>query len=81
MTLHRSLFLCATLLLGSGIAQAQVLHGSLVGTISDQSGSPVPGAAVTITNQSTGLTRESNSDGEGRYIFQNVIAGTYDLKA
>ncbi|MEZ5399602.1 MAG: TonB-dependent receptor [Bryobacteraceae bacterium] len=81
MNSKRLLCLYAALCLGSGLAQAQVLYGSLVGTVSDQSGAPVPAAHVTITNQSTGLTRESSSDGEGRYIFQNVVAGTYDLKA
>ena len=33
---------------------AQVLYGSVVGTVADQTGAVVPGATVTITNVQTG---------------------------
>jgi len=62
-------------------AQAQVLYGSVVGTVSDPSGSVVPGAAVTLTSQDTGLAKEITSDEGGRYSFVNVLPGKYNLKA
>lgn len=36
---------------------AQVLYGSIVGTIEDQSGSVVPDAQIVLTNRSTGCPR------------------------
>ncbi|MDP3000400.1 MAG: carboxypeptidase regulatory-like domain-containing protein [Bryobacterales bacterium] len=61
-------------------AAAQVLYGSLVGTVEDQSGAVVPKATVTIINKAIGQTREAASDDGGRFSLLNVLAGTYDLK-
>ncbi|MDQ6678495.1 MAG: carboxypeptidase regulatory-like domain-containing protein [Acidobacteriota bacterium] len=61
--------------------RAQVLYGSVVGTVSDPSGSVIPGATLTLTSQDTGLARESTSDEGGRYSFVNVLPGRYNLKA
>jgi len=40
-------------------ASAQVLYGSLVGTVTDESGAAVPGATVTITHHETNASRET----------------------
>jgi hypothetical protein len=61
-------------------ASAQVLYGSIVGAVEDQSGAVIPNATVSITNKGTGQTRETTADGAGRYSILNVAAGTYDLK-
>jgi len=61
-------------------AHAQVLYGSIVGTVTDATDARVPNAAVTITNKETGLTRSAESDDGGRYSFVNVLPGRYDLK-
>jgi hypothetical protein len=61
-------------------AEAQVLYGSLVGTVEDESDAVAPRAAVVIINKATGLSRESTTDDAGRYSLLNVLAGTYDLK-
>ena len=61
-------------------AAAQVLYGSAVGTLQDQTGAVITGAAVTMTNKETGASREAASDNEGRYTFANLAAGSYDLK-
>jgi hypothetical protein len=61
-------------------AHAQVLYGSLVGTITDPSGAVVPQAAIGVTNTTTGLTRETVSDESGRFSLLNVPAGVYDLR-
>ena len=58
---------------------AQVLYGSVVGTVKDQTGAVVPGATVTITNAQTGQTREAVTDTAGNYSIINVLVGTYDL--
>jgi len=74
---------CAVLLvalLASAPANAQVLYGSIVGTVEDPTGAVVPGATITLTNPSTGATREIKADDQGRYSVPNLQAGTYDLK-
>jgi len=58
---------------------AQVLYGSVVGTVTDQTGALVPKAAVTITNVNTGQTREGTTDDAGYYSIPNVLEGRYDL--
>ena len=59
--------------------QAQVLYGSLVGNVVDESGAALPGAAVTVTHKETGATREAVADTAGGYRFPNLQSGTYTL--
>ena len=60
------------------VASAQVLYGSIVGTLTDQTGAVVPKATVTVTNTSTGLSRQVTADGAGYYSIPNLLEGTYD---
>jgi hypothetical protein len=61
-------------------ASAQLLYGSLVGTVKDAQGARVPGATVTIVAKETNLTREGSTDAQGSYSFNNMLAGPYDVK-
>jgi hypothetical protein len=70
--------LAASLSVSSAVAQ--VLYGSALGTLQDQTGAVIAGAAVTMTSKDTGASREALSDNEGRYTFANLAAGSYDLK-
>ncbi|HUX09953.1 MAG TPA: TonB-dependent receptor [Terriglobia bacterium] len=58
---------------------AQVLYGTIAGTVSDQTGAVVPGAAITITNDNTGLTRNASSGSAGDYRITDLPPGTYTL--
>ena len=58
---------------------AQVLYGSIVGTLTDETGAVVPKAVVTVTNTSTGLSRQATTDEAGYYSIPNLPEGTYDL--
>ena len=60
-------------------ATAQVLYGSIAGTLTDETGAVVPKAVVTVTNTSTGLSRQATTDGAGYYSFPNLLEGSYDL--
>ena len=73
-----SVVLIATLAATS--VKAQVLYGSIVGTITDAQGAFVPGATVTIVNKETNLTREATTNEVGAFSFANVLAGPYDVK-
>ena len=80
----RRILLCIAVLAIAGLlappAYTQVLYGSLVGAVEDQSGSVVPKANITITNKGTGATRETASDEQGRFSLLNLLPGAYDLK-
>src|SRR4051812_32488398 len=58
---------------------AQVLYGSIVGSVTDASGAALPGAAVTIEQSETKLTRELVTDANGVYHFTAVPSGTYTV--
>src|SRR5207302_7799148 len=61
-------------------ARAQVLYGSVIGTITDQSDAIIPGATATLTSKETGLAKEVTADQGGRYSLVNLLPGRYDLK-
>jgi len=56
-------------------------NAEMKGTVTDPSGAVVPGAAITITNTSTGEIKTTTSNGAGLYDFPNLHIGTYNLKA
>src|SRR5689334_22349520 len=58
---------------------AQVLYGSVSGTVTDQSGAVVPGAQVNITNDTSGLKRTATSDSSGSYRILDLPNGTYTI--
>src|SRR5260370_17348225 len=60
-------------------ASAQVLYGSIVGTVTDPTGAVVSKATVTVTNTSTGLSRQTSADDAGYYSIPNLPQGAYDL--
>ena len=83
--LHRGAVACAVagMILTFPMAapvRAQVLYGSVVGTVQDSSGAVVPGAAVVLTSASTGQNRSTVTNETGLYSLANVLAGTYLLK-
>ena len=73
-------FLAGLVTLGS-LAHAQSDNASITGTITDSSGAVVPGAAVTITNEATGLARTVNSNETGFYAITNLPPGNYTVNA
>jgi Carboxypeptidase regulatory-like domain/TonB dependent receptor len=79
----RTLFGCATLLLAlacaSRMVDAQVLYGSLTGNVADPSSAAVPGAKVTALSVDTGVTRQTDTDARGAYLFSNLQLGTYKI--
>src|SRR5437773_6110791 len=58
---------------------AQVLYGSLVGNVTDETGAAVPGATVTIKHLETGASREAVTDATGAYRFPTLQSGTYTI--
>lgn len=60
-------------------AHAQVLYGSLVGNVTDQTGAAVGGAQVVAKNAATGTTRTATTDAVGYYSILNLPEGSYDV--
>src|SRR5262245_20257366 len=66
-------FICAT------IAAGQSFQGGLRGAARDTSGGVLPGVAFTLTNEATGVSRNTVSNDVGEYAFAAVTPGTYTL--
>ncbi len=74
------LFALSVLALGyAHRAGAQVLYGSVTGTVTDQTGAAVPKAHVVVTNRATGVAHGADADDTGHYVIIDVSPGNYDL--
>ncbi|MBK6796664.1 MAG: carboxypeptidase regulatory-like domain-containing protein [Acidobacteria bacterium] len=65
----------------TAFAQASGSTAELRGIVSDSTGAVIPGAKITLTDTSKGLSRTAITDSEGNYTFVNLIPGAYELKA
>ncbi len=54
--------------------------GVITGEVHDTSGAVIAGAAVGVTNQATGATRNAVTNEVGSYSFPSLPPGIYDLK-
>jgi hypothetical protein len=57
---------------------AQTDTASLSGTVTDPSGSSIPGANVRIANVATRTARQTTTDATGRYLFSLLPPGLYE---
>ena len=64
---HRAFFLAAMLLVLSQAATAQVLYGSIVGNVTDESNASVPRATVKIVHLESNQVREFETSDVGGY--------------
>jgi hypothetical protein len=62
-----------------GVGHAQVLYGSLTGNVTDPSSAAIPGVKVTASNTDTGISRQSDTDSRGAFLFSNLQLGTYKV--
>jgi len=62
-------------------AGAQVVSGSITGTIKDSSSASVPGVAVALTNLDTQQARSAESDRLGNFTFPELPPGRYRVQA
>jgi hypothetical protein len=61
------------------IANAQVLYGTLTGTVSDTTGAVIPNASVLLSNQGTAEVRTLTTNAQGEYAALNLPPGTYTV--
>jgi hypothetical protein len=69
--------LFAALLVVVATAAAQTATGQITGTVRDASGAAMTGVKVVVTNQETGLTRQTTTGDKGAYVIPLLPAGLY----
>src|SRR5262245_58983531 len=71
---------CAAILAGlAARAQAQSFKATVIGTVLDASGAVVPGAAVSIAAEGTGLTAAVTTGPDGSFSLPQLPPGRYAL--
>lgn len=72
-------FVAAVLFVAARSIDAQVLTGTLTGTVSDPTSAVVPNATVTATDTGSGRTYTEKTNAEGVYTFTNLPNSSYKL--
>ena len=62
-------------------AAAQTTLGTIRGTVFDPQQHVVPGATVVVTDESTNVAREAQTDAQGLFEIPNLRPGTYTVTA
>src|SRR5690242_17654432 len=78
-TLQRALARSVCLLAFASSLFGQGLTGQLSGSVTDPSGGAVANSAVQLTNALTSQTRTANTDNDGRFVFTELLPGTYSI--
>jgi len=60
-------------------AQSQATTATIEGVVMDESGAVVSGAEVEVRRPATGFVQTKTTDSNGRYVFNAVPVGTYDV--
>ena len=72
-----ALFSLAALFTAGGVAFAQRTTGTLVGTVTDETGSVLPGVTVVLSGESIMGTQDNVTNEQGFYRFPALPPGTY----
>src|SRR5579883_1521388 len=54
------------------VLHAQTYQGSVRGTVTDAQGAAIPNVAITLTNEATGVSRNTTTNSAGQYVFTAV---------
>jgi hypothetical protein len=75
----RYVWLCFCVLIVAVPLWAQIDTGTILGTVTDQTGAVIPGAKVSLTNEGTNLTVTTTTGADGGYVFSPLKIGTYTV--
>lgn len=64
----------------TSVARAQLVSGTIVGTVTDSSGARIAGAKVHIINKSTGVAHDTTTDDSGFYASGPLDADHYEVQ-
>jgi hypothetical protein len=62
-------------------AHAQVVGGTISGTVTDASGAAIPNAHVLVHNDDTGAQRSLTTNASGQYIASSIAVASYTITA
>jgi len=68
-------------LAGPALSHAQSTFGSIRGSAQDSSGAVIPDLQITLHSIDQNTDRQTKTDATGNYLFENVLAGTYSIRA
>jgi len=78
--LTRRLLLVSLCLACSTLCLAQTTAGRLLGRVADPSGAVLANVKVMLTNEATGISRDTLTNGNGEYGFIEVVPATYTVQ-
>ena len=73
------MMLVALVLLAATAMVAQTFRGTILGTVTDQSGAVVAGVAVKVKNVATGQERTTQTSADGSYVVPELQTGSYTV--
>jgi hypothetical protein len=78
----RALWLALTLIITiAASARAQQGTTEIRGVVRDPDGAALPGVAIVLKNQETGLFRETTTGSDGTYFANSMTPGVYEISA
>ena len=79
--LARAALLLALIVGTTVFTNGQTATATLSGTVEDERGAVVPGAAVSVVNAGTAIKREAVTNGEGYFVIPLLSPGSYTVRA
>ncbi len=79
-SLTRSALIVGSLLIQTSFLFGQFDSGTVLGTVHDPSGAPVPNASVTLEDVKTGVNFQAKTGSNGDYEFVNEHPSTYRVR-
>ena len=70
---------CLFVLSGAVALFGQQGRGTILGTVTDPSGAPIPGVKVSIVNSGTNVSLVAQTNSEGYYTSPALVVGTYQV--
>lgn len=81
--MRRSFVMCAAFVFGCMAVPAFSQQGTaqISGRVTDEQGAVLPGVAVVLTNEATGVVRDLITSSEGTYVAAQLVPGMYTVTA
>lgn len=77
----RTLVILAAVFLVGGVMSMPLAAASLSGSVTDPQGRAVAGTTISLLRRADSSRRETRTDAQGQYLFDNLGAGEYRLTA